>query len=181
VGRCTFLSFPHAPLLSPRVIARNEAISPYANQCPRIFLGRYLRPVLYAHTAQALFTWPVSAAITNAFVRTLYLRVSLQERSNRELCIAALYSMRLPHCVRNDIGGFSVRPLLGLNSMDVGGQMVYLFMEFYVMNDQPTTCPICSARTDTISDLYHTNLRLLINECLDIECKHVFLEVEPEL
>ena len=53
-------------------------------------------------------------------------------------------------------------------------------MEFYLMNDQPTTCPFCGARTDIISDFYHTNLKLFINECLDIKCKHVFLEVEPE-
>lgn len=53
-------------------------------------------------------------------------------------------------------------------------------METYLMNDQPTTCPICGARSDIISDLYHTNLGLFINECLDIHCKHVFLEVDPE-
>jgi hypothetical protein len=47
------------------------------------------------------------------------------------------------------------------------------------MNDQPTTCPICGARTDIISDFHHTNLQLLINECLNTHCKHVFLEVEP--
>lgn len=50
----------------------------------------------------------------------------------------------------------------------------------YLMTDQPTTCPICGARSEVISDLHHTNLRLFINECLDIQCKHVFLETEPE-
>jgi hypothetical protein len=50
----------------------------------------------------------------------------------------------------------------------------------YYMSDQPTNCPICGARTDIISDLLHTNLKMLVNECLDIHCKHVFLETEPE-
>ncbi len=49
---------------------------------------------------------------------------------------------------------------------------------FYLMTDQPTTCPICGVRSDIIADLYHTNLQLLINECLNINCKLVFLEVE---
>jgi len=46
------------------------------------------------------------------------------------------------------------------------------------MNDQPTTCPICGARADIISGFFHTLLRLGINECLNANCKHVFLEVE---
>jgi hypothetical protein len=49
---------------------------------------------------------------------------------------------------------------------------------YYLTYDQPTTCPICVARTDTISSFLHTLLKLSINECLDTGCKHVFLEVE---
>jgi hypothetical protein len=48
----------------------------------------------------------------------------------------------------------------------------------YLMTSQPTTCPKCGARTDVIADFYHTKLYALINECLNIDCKHVFLEVE---
>ena len=56
---------------------------------------------------------------------------------------------------------------------------IVLRMEiFYLMTDQPTTCPICGVRCAIIADLYHTNLHLLITECLNINCKHVFLEVE---
>ena len=51
---------------------------------------------------------------------------------------------------------------------------------FILMTDQPTTCPFCGARTDIISDLYHTNLKLQINECLDVSCKHVFLEIDEQ-
>jgi hypothetical protein len=51
-------------------------------------------------------------------------------------------------------------------------------MHFYLFTDQPTTCPICGARADIISDLYHTNLKLQISECLNSRCKHVVLEVE---
>ena len=51
-------------------------------------------------------------------------------------------------------------------------------MQLYLINDQPTTCPLCGARSDIISDFYHTNLLMLINECLYGGCKYVFLEVE---
>ena len=54
-------------------------------------------------------------------------------------------------------------------------------MIFYLMNDQPTTCSICGVRTDIISDFFHTNLKLQITECLNVQCKHVFLEIEPEV
>jgi len=48
------------------------------------------------------------------------------------------------------------------------------------MNDQPTTCPICGARTDAFADFHHTNLKLLTNECLNVKCKYLFLEVEDD-
>lgn len=53
-------------------------------------------------------------------------------------------------------------------------------MQFYLMTDQPTTCPICGARTGIISDLHHTKLKLQVNECLDFGCKHVFLEIDEQ-
>ena len=53
-------------------------------------------------------------------------------------------------------------------------------MDLCLMADQPTTCPICGVRTDIIADFYYTNLKLFVNECLNVRCKHVFLEVEPE-
>ncbi len=49
---------------------------------------------------------------------------------------------------------------------------------FYIINDQPTTCPICGARTEIISSFYHTLLRLNIDECLNQNCRHIFFEVE---
>ena len=51
-------------------------------------------------------------------------------------------------------------------------------MLYYLIMYQPTNCPICGCRTDLTSNFYHTNLKLQINECLNIQCKHVFLEVE---
>jgi hypothetical protein len=52
---------------------------------------------------------------------------------------------------------------------------------YYYMLDQPTTCPICGARTDIISSFFHTKLKMEVNECLDNSCKHVFCEVDGEL
>ncbi len=49
---------------------------------------------------------------------------------------------------------------------------------FYLITDQPTTCPICGARTYIISSFFHTLLKLNINECLNNSCKHVFSEIE---
>jgi hypothetical protein len=48
----------------------------------------------------------------------------------------------------------------------------------YLITDQPSTCPICGIRSEVVSNFYHTNLQLVINECLNINCKLVFLEVE---
>jgi hypothetical protein len=48
----------------------------------------------------------------------------------------------------------------------------------YFLFDQPTTCPICGARSEIVGDFYHTRLLLCVNECLNINCKRVFLEVE---
>ena|SRR5580658_6486161 len=49
---------------------------------------------------------------------------------------------------------------------------------YYVMTDQPSTCPICGSRADILSDFYHTLSLFIICECLDSECQHVFFEVE---
>jgi len=51
-------------------------------------------------------------------------------------------------------------------------------MIFHLMGDQPTTCPICGARTDIVSDLSHTKLKLQIHECLNAQCRYIFLEIE---
>lgn len=48
------------------------------------------------------------------------------------------------------------------------------------MNDQPTTCPLCGARSDVIFEFYRNSLLMQVNECLFNGCKHVFLEVETE-
>jgi hypothetical protein len=50
--------------------------------------------------------------------------------------------------------------------------------DFYLMTDQPTTCPICGVRTEIYGSFIHTNLNMQIIECLNYRCKHVFLEVE---
>ncbi|HWZ15897.1 MAG TPA: hypothetical protein VNW95_11735 [Mucilaginibacter sp.] len=52
---------------------------------------------------------------------------------------------------------------------------------YYLMGDLPTTCPICGARTQIISDFLHTLKKLGVNECLNDNCKYVFLEVDEPL
>ena len=48
------------------------------------------------------------------------------------------------------------------------------------MHDQPTTCPICGARTDWIGDFLHTLQKMIVHECLDNRCKYIFLEIEDK-
>ena len=53
-------------------------------------------------------------------------------------------------------------------------------IDMYYITEQPTTCPVCGVRTDLLADFYHTNLKMLVSECLNIKCKHVLLEIEPD-
>jgi len=46
------------------------------------------------------------------------------------------------------------------------------------MSEQPTQCPICLTRTDLVADFAHTNFKGKIEECLNWECKYLFIEQE---
>ena len=48
----------------------------------------------------------------------------------------------------------------------------------YLITDQPSTCPICGARTDIILSFSQAKMNASIQECLDTHCKHVFIEAE---
>ena len=61
--------------------------------------------------------------------------------------------------------------------------VLYLYLmpnttDFYLMSDQPTTCPICGARTDWMGDFLHTNLKMIVHGCFNPKCMHRFLEVD---
>ena len=58
--------------------------------------------------------------------------------------------------------------------------MSELFRAVFMMTDQPTTCPYCGSRTEIISDLFHTNLKAQVNQCLNEKCKTFFAEVQDE-
>ena len=49
------------------------------------------------------------------------------------------------------------------------------YNEVYIYSDQPTTCPICSSRTEVILDLSHTKDQTQVHRCLDSECKEEFV------
>lgn len=53
-------------------------------------------------------------------------------------------------------------------------------LEIFFMNDQPFTCPNCGGRCIEIGDFYHTNARMLINQCLNDACRFICAEVEIE-
>lgn len=53
-------------------------------------------------------------------------------------------------------------------------------LESFIMNDQPFTCPTCEARCLEITSFYHTLSKSGIQECLNVECDFIGLEVEDE-
>lgn len=53
-------------------------------------------------------------------------------------------------------------------------------LEIFLMNDQPFTCPLCGTRCFEIASFYHTNTKLLINECLNDGCGFICGEEEDE-
>lgn len=56
--------------------------------------------------------------------------------------------------------------------------MALIFTDLFLRTDNPSTCPICGARTDLIADLNHTNLKVDVQKCLDAKCEFEFLETE---
>ena len=64
-----------------------------------------------------------------------------------------------------------------LKSKCGGTAVVYFcFMEFFLMNDQPFTCPYCGCRCTIIGDFAHTITKLLVQECL--RCNIICGELE---
>lgn len=53
-------------------------------------------------------------------------------------------------------------------------------LEIFLMNDQPFTCPYCGARTIEIASFFHTNAKLLINQCLNKRCGFICGEKEDK-
>jgi len=55
-----------------------------------------------------------------------------------------------------------------------------LFHVFFLMNDQPATCPYCGSRTDIVFDLSHSMAKTQIHECPDKKCKTIFVMEDDE-
>jgi hypothetical protein len=52
------------------------------------------------------------------------------------------------------------------------------FREVLIINDQPTTCPKCGARTDITLDLSHTKNQTQIHKCYNEDCNCQFMVEE---
>ena len=50
----------------------------------------------------------------------------------------------------------------------------------FLYGDQPTTCPLCGARSYVLLDLGHTFLKTEIHKCQDPKCRFTFI-MEMEL
>jgi hypothetical protein len=46
--------------------------------------------------------------------------------------------------------------------------------ENFLMNDQPFVCPACGARTEQLTNFYHTNAKNLIEQCLNESCGLIY-------
>jgi hypothetical protein len=53
-------------------------------------------------------------------------------------------------------------------------------LEIFLMNDLPFTCPFCGTRCNEIGNFYHTNAKLLIEQCLNKDCGFICGEEEDE-
>jgi hypothetical protein len=49
------------------------------------------------------------------------------------------------------------------------------FSRIILMSEQPTTCPICSARTEFLLDFSHTTFSTQIHKCLSVQCLFEFV------
>lgn len=49
------------------------------------------------------------------------------------------------------------------------------YTQVNIYSDQPTTCPMCSARTDIVLDLSHTKNKTEIHKCLHENCSYEFV------
>lgn len=49
--------------------------------------------------------------------------------------------------------------------------MTYKYLEVFLFNDQPTTCPICGNRTEIIFECYRRGVFSEIHVCLTKECQ----------
>ena len=54
----------------------------------------------------------------------------------------------------------------------------FKLLEIFLMNDQPFTCPYCGTRCMEFANFYHTNTKLLIEECLNEDCGFICGEDE---
>ncbi len=53
-------------------------------------------------------------------------------------------------------------------------------LSFFIMNDQPFTCPYCGSRCIEIATFYHTNSKVFIELCLGEACGFICYQVEDE-
>ena len=51
-------------------------------------------------------------------------------------------------------------------------------IEIFFMTDQPSSCPYCGTRTETLGDFYHTQEKRLVQRCLNEACAFIFFEDE---
>jgi hypothetical protein len=49
------------------------------------------------------------------------------------------------------------------------------FSESFIYSDQPTTCPKCGVRTETIVDLFHSTEQFQIHKCPNEKCSFEFI------
>ena len=52
------------------------------------------------------------------------------------------------------------------------------FTDVYIMGDQPTTCPLCGARTEIVQELLDASEVIQNHQCPSDNCQYTFTVVE---
>jgi hypothetical protein len=53
-------------------------------------------------------------------------------------------------------------------------------LEFFIMNNQPFTCSFCGSRCEQIGSFLHTNIKSIVEKCMNLNCSAVCYEQEDE-
>lgn len=54
------------------------------------------------------------------------------------------------------------------------------YSDVFLMGDQPTTCPICGARTEITLEILVSPQKTQYHKCLSDDCKYTFIQEEDK-
>jgi hypothetical protein len=61
------------------------------------------------------------------------------------------------------------------------GNLMFAFMDIFIMTEQPVTCPLCGARAEIILEFKEDDLFSQLCKCPEKDCQYLFIEQKDEL